>query len=108
MPWASAFSGIHRDQQELLAEDVVEQADGAVQRGGLAHFEPGHGEDIAHQHFLQVFGLLRRFAHGQNRRRGSHGVADADDRFLRNPRLLARGSVEKTAAPMNVKIRLTM
>ena len=67
----------------------MEQADGAVQRGRLADLEPGDGQDVAHQHLLQVLGLLRRFAHRENRRRASHRVADADDGLLRNPRLVA-------------------
>ena len=40
------------------------------------------------------------FAHGEDRRGGRDGVADADDRFLRNPRALAREWSRRRTAPM--------
>ena len=65
----------------------MEQTDGAVQGGGLADFLPRDRENIADQHVLQMFALRRGLAHGEDRRRRCHGVADPDDRLLRNPRV---------------------
>ena len=98
MPCRFRLHRVHGDGQELPAEDVVEQADGAVQGGRLAHLEPGDGQDVAHQHLLQVLGLLGRFAHRQNRRRAGHRVADADDGFLRNAHLAAADGGEHRRA----------
>ncbi len=78
--------GIHRDRQKLVAKHVVEDSDCAVQKRGLPDFGPRHREDVADQHVLQVLALRGRLAHRQDRRRRRHGVADADDRFLRNAR----------------------
>ena len=76
----------------------MEQADRAVERRGLDHLVPGHREDVAHQHLLQVLGLLHRLAHRQNRRRGGHRVADADDGLLRDARLVAADGREHRRA----------
>ena len=90
MPSASARLRVHGDREKLLAEDVVEQADGAVQERGLPDFGPRHGEDVADEHVLEVLALGGRLAHRENRRGRRDGVADSDDRFLRNPRAAGR------------------
>ena len=52
--------------RNLRAENVVEQADDAVEDGGLDHVVPGDRQDVAHQHVLQVLGLAGGLAHGQD------------------------------------------
>ena len=76
----------------------MEHADRAVERRGLADLGPRHREDVADEHVLEVLGLRRRLAHRQDRGRGRHRVADADDRFLRDPRVLAADHREDRGA----------
>ena len=92
MPLASAAAGFDRDQQKLVAENVVEEADSAVEDRGLDDFVPGHGEDVPDQHVFQVLGLAGGFAHGENSRGRGHGVGDSDEGFLRDVR---RGGCER-------------
>jgi hypothetical protein len=75
---------VHRDQQEAVAEDVVEGADQRVEDGRLRQLRPGHREDVADQHLLQVLGLLGGLRHHQDGHRGRHRVDDADHRLLRD------------------------
>src|SRR6266851_1577849 len=79
-----SFCVIHGDGQEFFAEDIVEDADGAVENGGFFHFGPGDGEDIADEHVFQVLGLTGSLAHQKNRAGGSNSVSDADKGFLGN------------------------
>ena len=88
----------HRDGEELPPEDEVEEADHPVERRRLPDFLPRDGENVAHEHVLEVLAFRGRLAHRQNRRRGRHRVADADDRFLRNPRALAADGREHERA----------
>src|ERR1035437_1535938 len=89
---------VHGDGETLLAVDVVEEADGAVQGGGLGDLKPRDRQDVAHQHFLEVAKLLDRFAHRENGGRAGHGVADADDGFLRNAHMAASDGGEQRRA----------
>ena len=80
---------VDRDGEELLPEDEVEETDAAVEHRRLPDVVPRDRQDVPHQHVVQMLGLRRGLAHRENRRRRGHGVADADDGFLRNPRPLA-------------------
>ena len=57
---------IDRDQLELAAEDIVKEADPAVQDCGLDDIVPRDRKNVAHQHVLQVLGFAGGFAHGQD------------------------------------------
>ena len=61
-------------------------ADRAVQQRRLPHFAPRDGQNVADEHVLQVLALGGCLTHRENRRSGRDGVADPDDRFLRNSR----------------------
>src|ERR1700676_294845 len=62
----------------------MEHADRAVDQGSGPNLQPVDGENIAYQHFLEVFSFRYRFAHGENRGPRRNGVTDADDGLLRN------------------------
>jgi hypothetical protein len=95
---------IHGDGQEFLAEDVVEDTDGAVEDGGFFHFSPGDGEDVADEHVLQVLGLTGRLAHQKNRGGGRDGIRDADKRFLGDVAAAAAGKRQMRAQEREPKL----
>ena len=72
------------DEQELAAEDVMKQADGSVEHGGLDDFRARDGEDIADEHVLEVLGFAGGLAHGEDGGGGGDGVGDADEGFQRD------------------------
>src|SRR5260370_12674842 len=81
---AFGFFVVHGNEQKLLAEDVVENSHQRVENGGLAHFRPGDGENIADEHVFEVLGLTRGFAHEQDGHGRSNGVSNTDEGFLRD------------------------
>ena len=76
----------------------MKDADAAYSPRRRHHFLRRDREDVADEHVLQVLASGRRLAHRQNRRRRRHRVGDADDRLLRNPRLLAADRREQHRA----------
>src|ERR1700682_3239999 len=81
---AFRFFVVHGNKQKLLAEDVVKNSHQRVENGGLAHFRPGHGQNVADQHVFEVLGFASGLAHEQDGHGGSHGVSDADESLLRD------------------------
>src|SRR5262249_34308796 len=75
---------VHGDQKKLAPEQEVKQSDEPVEKRGLSDFEPGHRQDVTHEHLLQVLGLLSRLTHCQNGGRQNDRIADANDDLLRN------------------------
>src|SRR6266853_1146675 len=62
----------------------MKDADGSIEQSRLANFGPGHREDVADEHVLEVLGFAGGFAHEQDGGSGSNGVGDADKSFLGN------------------------
>ena len=89
---------VHRDGEELLAEDIVEDADRGVQGRGLANLGPRDRNDVAHQHVLQVLGFRGGLAHRKDCRGRGNGIRNADNGFLRNPGALAADHREDRCA----------
>ena len=97
---------MHRDQQKLLPATGSETVRRRRRAERFIDLRPGDGQDVADQHFFQMLGLCRRFAHGQNRGGRGHGVADADDGLLRDPAPCATRPSRIPPRPRNVNARL--
>src|SRR6266550_2622471 len=75
---------VHRDQQELLPENVMEQTDGAVEQRCLAHVGPGDSKNVANKHVFEMLGFSGGLAHQKDCRARGYSIGDTDEGFLRD------------------------
>ena len=74
--------------EKALPENEMKDADHHVDGGGPPDLGPLHRQDVADQHVPEMFRLAGGLAHRQDHRRRCDRVRDADDRFLRDARLV--------------------
>src|SRR5439155_27297599 len=75
---------IERDEQEILAQNEMEDADDDKKCEAFPNFMRRYEQNIANQHVLDFLVAFRRAAEQQDCSSRSYDVRDSDDRFLRD------------------------
>ena len=62
----------------------MENSNSSVENRRLGHIVHRNGQDVAHQHVLEMLGFACGLAHRENGSCGSHRIRNANEGFLGN------------------------